>query len=297
MGEDKGVLVLGCSGMLGHDLMDILGRSYAVTGVDIDELDITDSEQTRRFINVRKPAAVINAAARTDVDGCESDPEGAFGVNGSGAEYVAAACAEAGAYLIQLSTDYVFDGLKGEPYHEDDRTNPRSVYGKSKLAGEDGVRKSLENYLIVRTSWLFGAYGKNFVATILKAAREKHLLEVVGDQYGCPTYTRDLADAIGALLEKECVGIVNVTNSGVCSWFEYAREILELAGVKGVKIRKISSERLERPAPRPPFSVLDGTRYTRLTGKRMRHWREAVKDYIELTGNRTSGREDDEAPR
>ncbi len=282
MAGDKSVLVLGSSGMLGHDLVDILSRHYRVSGVDIDELDITDGWRTKSLISNKKPSFVINAAAHTDVDGCESDPDVAFAVNGRGAENVALACLEAGACMIQLSTDYVFDGLKGKPYVEDDRPNPQSVYGKSKLVGEEAVRTTLENYLIIRTSWLFGRHGKNFVDTIRKAARERDLLGVVGDQYGCPTYTRDLAEAIGRLLRAEYAGIVNVSNSGICSWCDYARGILELSGISGVRVEEITSERLSRPAPRPPYSVLDGSLYARLTGAPMRHWREAVKDYISL---------------
>jgi dTDP-4-dehydrorhamnose reductase len=274
------VLVLGSNGMLGRDLIDVLSARWDVAGADVEQVDIADAAATMSFVAAQAPSIVINAAARTDVDGCEGDPDGAFAVNARGAGNVADACRASASRMIQISTDYVFDGLKGEPYRESDRPNPQSVYGKSKRAGEEAVEETLSNYLIVRTSWLFGEHGKNFVDTILKAASERSVLEVVGDQYGCPTYARDLAKAIGSLLMTDCRGIVNVTNSGVCSWCEYARAILELGGISGVRVNEITSERLSRPAPRPPFSALDGSRYAGLTGAPMRQWREAVGEYI-----------------
>jgi dTDP-4-dehydrorhamnose reductase len=276
----KRILVIGADGMLGHELMDILSADWKLTGVDIGELDITGGKGVAEYIMSLRPCAVINAAARTDVDGCENDAEGAFAVNARGAGHVAAACGASASRMIQVSTDYVFDGRKGGPYSESDRPNPQSVYGKSKMAGEEAVRAALSDYLIVRTSWLFGRHGKNFVDRILKAASRQSVLEVVGDQYGCPTYARDLAAGIGALLTTDYRGIVNVTNSGICSWCEFARAILELAGMSGVKVNEITSDRLERRAPRPPFSALDGSRYAGLTGAPMRHWREALAEYI-----------------
>lgn len=280
MSQAKRVLVLGARGMLGHDLLDMLSCRYQVEGADIGELDITDGHRTERFIRACRPAVVINAAARTDVDGCESDRAGAFAVNARGAENIAKACASAGSRLIHMSTDYVFDGRAGRPYREDDRPNPESVYGKSKLEGEEAVRKHLPDHLILRTSWLFGAHGKNFVDTILRAAAGTSVLRVVGDQQGCPTYTRDLAEGIGKLMPMDYRGTVNVTNSGIVSWCEYARAIIELAGLIGVRVEEITSAELRRPAPRPPCSALDGSRYARLTGAPMRNWREAVGEYI-----------------
>jgi dTDP-4-dehydrorhamnose reductase len=273
------VLVIGAAGMLGHDLMDILPHRWEVRGADIDEVDITDASTTKGYVASLGPRTVINAAARTDVDGCELDPARAFAVNAGGARNVAEACRAAGARLVHLSTDYVFDGLKGEPYREDDTPNPQGVYAKSKLAGEEAVQGGARDHLIVRTSWLFGAHGKNFVDTILRAAA-KPVLQVVGDQRGSPTFTRDLAEAIARLLEVEHRGIIHVTNSGICSWCEYARAILDMAGMGGVRIEEITTAQLGRPAPRPPFSALDCSLYSRLTGARMRHWREAVREYI-----------------
>jgi len=274
------VLVFGADGMLGRDLMAVLSRRREARGTDIGETDITDAAAVVEILTSLKPRAAVNLAARTDVDGCERDPQGAFAVNEGGARNVAAACAANGVRLIHLSTDYVFDGLKGSPYVEDDPPNPRSVYGKSKLAGEEAVRASAADHLIVRTSWLFGRHGRNFVDTILRSAARNHVLRVVGDQRGCPTFTRDLAEAIDRLLDLDYRGTVHVSNSGVCSWFEYARAILEIGGMAAARMEEITSDRLGRPAPRPPFSALDCALYARLTGCAMRHWRDAVGEYI-----------------
>ncbi|MDD5556201.1 MAG: dTDP-4-dehydrorhamnose reductase [bacterium] len=274
------VLVLGANGMLGHALMDVLGPRWEVEGADRGEIDIRDAAAAARFIAGRRPDAVVNAAARTDVDGCEGDPAGAHAVNAEGAGNVARACAGAGARLVHLSTDYVFDGLKGSPYLEGDAPNPASVYGRSKLAGEVAVRERQPDHLIVRTSWLFGEHGRNFVDRILDAAAGRETIGVVGDQHGRPTYAPDLAAAIGRLIPAAYRGVVHVANDGVTSWYDYARAILELAGVRGVRVEEIGSGRLDRPAPRPPYSALDCTLYARLTGGHLRHWREAVRDHL-----------------
>jgi dTDP-4-dehydrorhamnose reductase len=280
MAADKRVLVIGSSGMLGHDLMGVLAERWAAEGADIGEVDIADREKTERFIAGRKPFAVINAAARTDVDGCEGDREGAFAVNARGAGNIARACGAVGARLIHLSTDYVFDGLARKPYREEDQTNPQSVYGKSKRAGEEEIAASLRDYLIVRTSWLFGRHGKNFIDTILRAASRTKRLEVVGDQRGSPTYSRDLAEALARVVMTDHRGIVHITNSGSCSWYEYALAILDIAKMRDIHVDEITSDRLTRPAPRPLFSVLDCGLYEKITGAKMRPWREVVAEYI-----------------
>jgi dTDP-4-dehydrorhamnose reductase len=274
------VLVVGANGMLGHALMEACARLGDVEGADLPRLDITDAETTRRFVEAARPAIVVNAAAMTDVDGCEADPGAAFAVNARGAGNVADACLAVRARLVHVSTDYVFDGLKGSPYTEDDPVNPASVYGRSKRDGEEEVRRSRADFLIVRTSWLFGAHGKNFVDTILRAAETRGELEVVGDQRGCPTYARDLAGALCRLAAAGLGGLIHAANSGVCSWFDYARAILEIAGIGGVAVRETTSDRLNRPAPRPPCSALDCGRYAAFAGAPMRHWREAVAGYL-----------------
>lgn len=274
------MLVVGANGMLGRALMEACARGGDVEGADLPELDITDAAATRRFVEAARPAIVVNAAAMTDVDGCEADPGAAFAVNARGAGTVAGACRAAGARLIHVSTDYVFDGLKGSPYAEDDPVNPASVYGRSKRDGEEAVRRAGADFLIVRTSWMFGAHGKNFVDTILRAAETRREIEVVGDQRGRPTYARDLAGALCGLAAARRAGVIHVANSGVCSWFDYARAILEIAGIGGVAVREITSDRLNRAAPRPPCSALDCGRYAAFAGAPMRHWREAVAEYL-----------------
>lgn len=266
--------------MLGHALRAALEGFAEVAAADVGECDITRLNWVMRYVAETAPSVVINAAARTDVDGCEKDRRGAFAVNAEGAANVALSCREQGVRLVHLSTDYVFDGLKGSPYTEGDPPNPQSAYGKSKLCGEDDVRRIVPRHIVVRTSWLFGPRGKNFIDTILAAAASRNVLQVVSDQKGSPTYVNDLAEAIRRLIETDYRGTVNVTNRGVCSWSEYARAILEIAGVRNVTVRDITTAALSRAAPRPPFSALDGALYDRLTGHPMRQWRDAVEDYI-----------------
>ncbi len=276
------VLVLGARGMLGRDLVPLLSRNHEVSCRDIQDFDITDRQTVVDQIGSCRPDGVINAAAYTDVDGCESKSELAFAVNAEGARNVALGCARGGCSLIHLSTDYVFDGESRTPYPpEGISPNPRNVYGASKLRGEQYIQESWENHLILRTAWMYGKHGKNFVETILRVAREKEELRVVNDQRGSPTFTRDLSEAIIRLLEKKARGTVHVTNSGECTWFDFARRILGLSlPERGVRVIPISSKELSRPAARPAYSVLDCSRYESITGARMRHWEEALKEYL-----------------
>lgn len=276
------VLVLGARGMLGKDLVPLLSRNHEVSCKDIQDFDITIRQAVLDQIGSCRPDWVINAAAYTDVDGCESKAELAFAVNAEGARNVALGCARAGCGMIHLSTDYVFDGESRTPYPpEGISPNPRNVYGASKLQGEQYVQESLEEHLILRTAWMYGKYGKNFVDTIVRLGKEKEELRVVNDQRGSPTFTRDLSEAILRILDKKARGIVHVTNSGECTWFDFARRILELA-VPGRRVRviPISAKELARPAARPAYSVLDCSRYESITGSKMRHWEEALKEYL-----------------
>jgi dTDP-4-dehydrorhamnose reductase len=276
------ILLFGARGMLGRDLQPILSGRHEVIGKDIEDLDITDPKQVRKAVETLRPQTVINAAAFTDVDGCESQKDLAFKVNAEGAGNVARACREAGACLIHLSTDYIFDGTSRVPYSEEAQPNPINVYGESKLRGEKAVQQAGGNHLILRTAWLYGKYGKNFVDTILRLASQQKELRVVDDQQGSPTFTRDLSQAIAQLLEKDVQGILHVTNSGSCSWFEFAEKILESKGIRGWKTRviPISSRQLSRPARRPSNSVLDCSRFQNLTGSTIRPWEEALGDYL-----------------
>lgn len=272
------ILVVGANGMLGHDLMKVLAGE--VRGVDLPDIDITSLESVRRVLLTLKPETIINAAAYTDVDGCETNVEQAMAVNGEGVGLLALTAREIGARLVQISTDYVFDGLKGTPYLEDDPVGPLSIYGESKLAGELNAAMAPE-HLIVRTQWLYGIHGKNFVETMLRLAGEKDELTVVDDQTGSPTWTYDLALAIKALLEKGCSGTYHVANSGFCSWNEFARAIFEEAGLK-IKVNSMTTKELGRPANRPLYSTLDCSKLEHDTGFRPQPWREALQNYLRL---------------
>lgn len=284
------IMVLGAQGMLGKDLVPILSRRHEVVGKDIQDFDITDEKQADREIAKFKPAVVINAAAYTNVDGCESQQDLAFAVNAEGAQNVARACSRSSAAMIQLSTDYVFDGRSLIPYGEDAQPNPISIYGKSKHQGERYIQEILENFLIIRTAWLYGRHGKNFVDTILNLSSQPGPLKVVNDQKGSPTFTKDLSRALESIVEKQPRGVLHVTNSGSCSWYEFAQNILEI-GVpehSRKKIIPISSGELNRPAPRPANSVLDCNRFEELTGDRMRPWQTALKEYLDEKENTPS---------
>ncbi|WP_224983319.1 dTDP-4-dehydrorhamnose reductase [Geomonas agri] len=272
------VLVVGSKGMLGQELMGLYGD--VARGVDVDEIDITDLESVQRVLLTLKPSVVINAAAYTDVDGCQSNTEQAMMVNSEGVGFLAMISKEIGAKLVQVSTDYVFDGQKGSPYVEDDLAGPLSVYGESKLGGEMNTWFN-PDHLIVRTQWLYGHGGKNFVETMLKLGAEKKELTVVDDQIGSPTWTRDLALAIKALLDKGCQGTYHAANSGFVSWNGFAKEIFRLAGLD-VAVLPMTTEQLNRPAPRPLYSTLDCGKLQQDTGFVPQPWQDALKRYLEL---------------
>ena len=287
------ILVTGICGMLGVDLYQTLREQHEVVGFDVNEFpstpfspppiqrgDITRIEEVKRAFSELVPQMVVHAAAYTDVDGCEKNPDKAYKVNALGTQNVCRAGQDLGIPVMYISTDFVFGGNKDSPYLESDQPHPISTYGRSKLAGEEYVKNLLKEYFVVRTSWLYGRYGKNFVETILKSAEEKEELTVVDDQVGSPTYTRDLSRKIKDLLLTKSYGVYHITNSGSCSWYEFAREILKLAGIKGVEVMPISSEELDRPAPRPRFSVLENHRLRLTLGNSMRNWKEVLSDYI-----------------
>jgi len=273
------ILVIGDRGLLGRACREVLSGRFPVAGVDIERCDITRPDRIESILDDIRPGWMINTAAVTDVDGCEAAPDRAWEVNARGAANLAAACRERGIRLLQLSTDFVFDGRKDEPYREEDAPRPLSVYGKSKRGGEEAVAKSGAEFLIVRTSWLFGPGGKNFPETILRAARKTPRLEVVSDQRGSPTYSPDLAAGLGDLIENNAAGIVHLTNRGDCSWYEYAVFVLRTAGI-AAEVVPVSSGKLARPAPRPCYSVLSLEKYRRITGKYPRPWPEAVREFL-----------------
>ncbi|MFH1038480.1 MAG: dTDP-4-dehydrorhamnose reductase [PVC group bacterium] len=281
MPPELSILVIGSGGLLGQACMGGLGLPGGVGGVDIDACDITQPVRIEETLDSFQPDWVVNTAACTDVDGCEGNRALAWAVNARGAGNLARACSRRDIGLIQISTDFIFDGWNEEPYREDAAAAPLSVYGASKWGGEEEVRSAGGRHLIVRTSWLFGRGGKNFPDTILNAARSAHLLRVVSDQRGAPTYAPDLAAAIGELIRKDALGTVHVTNRGSCSWYEYALFVLAAAG-RSTRAIPITSEELARPAARPKYSVLSLERYERITGRRMRPWQETVREYLSM---------------
>ncbi len=273
------ILVTGCKGMLGSDLVNTLRDEHEVTGVDIQDFDITDVNSAINYIESVKPDIVIHPAAYTDVDGCEANVETAFRVNSLGARNIAAACCSIDAAMVYISTDYVYDGEKKGPYLEYDRTNALSIYGKSKLEGENFVKALCSRHYIVRTSWLYGKNGKNFVRTMLELSKTKKELSVVNDQIGSPTYTIDLSKALKELITKPAYGTYHITNEEHCSWFEFAKYIFQTAGVN-IEVKPITTEELGRPAPRPKNSVLEKF-YLKLNGySTLRSYKEAVREYM-----------------
>ena len=274
------IFITGAEGMLGHDIIRVLEGSHQLILTTLEDLDICNPQRTAEFMVLHGPACVINCAAYTNVDGCETDSVNAFAANAEGAKNLALACRETGAKLIHISTDYVFDGTAQRPYVEDDATNPLSVYGRSKLAGERSIQDVLDDHVIIRTEWLYGRHGNHFVGRMLQLARERDVLEVVNDQIGSPTATADLALAIEALLAGPARGIYHVTNAGSCSWYDFARKIFAIAG-STIRVLPISSERLARSARRPAYSVLDCSKFIRQTGHTLRPWEQALESYMQ----------------
>lgn len=273
------VLITGSNGMLGHDLIDVLNDKHELILTTSKTLDITDKEHTVEFIKENKPDIVINSAAYTDVDGCEENRKLAFSVNGEGVRNLAIGCREADCPLVHISTDYVFNGKNDTPWVEDDEIEPISVYGKSKLEGEQAIQEILDKFFIVRTAWLYGVNGGNFPKTMLELAKTHDELTVVYDEVGTPTYTPDLAEAIGKLIETDYYGIYHITNSGSCSWCEFAKYIFEIAGVD-VKVTPVTASEFARPAPRPSYSVLNNKKWVDNGFEPLRSYKEAIKDYL-----------------
>lgn len=275
------ILITGSNGMLGHDLIEALKDNHELVLTTSRTLDITDKEQVFDFISQNKPDIVINSAAYTDVDGCEENQDLAYSVNGEGVKNLAFACREADSALLHISTDYVFNGENTRPWVEDDEIGPISVYGKSKLKGEQAILEILDKFFIVRTAWLYGVNGRNFPKTMLELAENHSQITVVYDEVGTPTYTPDLAKAISQLIETEHYGIYHITNSGSCSWCEFARYIFEVAG-KDVEVIPVTAAEFARPAPRPHYSVLENRNWIEKGFEPLRSYKEAIKEYIEL---------------
>lgn len=270
----------GASGMLGSDVTAVLaGAGFDVFARPKSDLDITRPVEVSAAFHDTRPQLVVNCAAFTRVDDAETDPK-AFDVNARGVRLLAEHCLRHSAQLVQVSTDFVFDGCKESPYVEEDSANPLSAYGRSKREGEEAAHAA-PAALIVRSSWLFGRGGWNFIEAILKQVESgSRRLTVVNDQWGRPTATPDLAEAILALIQADAVGIYHFANRGEVTWFDFAQEIVAISGRRGVEVEPIESPALERPARRPAYSVLDTSKYERATGRPIRHFREALVEYL-----------------
>ena len=279
------VLVTGANGQLGSELVALYSArpDDAVLGVDLPDVDITSSDSVAAVFSSFSPDVVINCAAWTAVDAAEENEAGALAVNGEGPRVLAQACRDAGAWLVQISTDYVFSGDATSPYAEGATPDPRSAYGRTKLVGEQAVVEELpEAHYIVRTAWLYGHQGNNFVKTMLRLEKERDTIDVVDDQVGQPTYAADLATQIVALLDaRPPAGIFHGTNSGSVSWHGFTQEIFRLIGADPARVIAVTSEQFVRPAPRPAYSVLGHQRWEVAGVPVMRAWQAAIADAID----------------
>ncbi|NMA07107.1 MAG: dTDP-4-dehydrorhamnose reductase [Ruminococcaceae bacterium] len=287
------ILVTGSNGQLGSELINRLNDNERkpgnlpvslinseVLGIDIDVLDITDEVKVREFVQNGRFDCVINCAAFTNVDKAEESIEQATAVNTTAPGFLAKVASETGAKFIHISTDYVFSGEGDIPFKENDVKKPNTVYGKTKLAGEDLVLSNNSDSLIVRTAWLYGYRGRNFVKTIVNLAKERDIITVVNDQFGNPTNAADLAQSILMLTSIGAKGIYHCTNSGICSWYEFAKEIVGLSRLDS-KVVPCTTEEFPSPAKRPKFSALDNSKLEKTLGIKMRSWQEAIKEYLE----------------
>lgn len=291
------ILITGSNGQLGNELQRIIKTGKAeiakvsenisnamVIALDIPELDITNFSLVKKSLNEIRPDVVINCAAATNVDGCETNKDLAFKVNAIGPKNLAIACEEIGAKLVQVSTDYVFSGVGEIPLAEFDLTAPYSVYGKTKLSGENYVKDFSSKYFIVRTAWLYGYVGHNFVYTMKRLGKEKESINVVNDQKGNPTHANDLAYHILKLIETEEYGIYHCTGEGECTWYDFAKKIMELSELN-CKVNPCTSDEYKTPARRPEYSSLDNMMLRCTVGNEMRNWEDALKGFIKENSN------------
>jgi dTDP-4-dehydrorhamnose reductase len=280
------VVVTGAAGQLGQDvLLELERKNHQAIGTDREQLDITNEDDVLAFISDVKPDVILHCAAYTNVDAAEEDEETAYQVNGIGTKNLAQAAKQTGAKMLYISTDYVFNGTASEPYEVDQPTQPLGAYGRTKLAGEEFVQDILEKFFIVRTAWVFGAYGHNFVKTMLRLGKERGEVGVVHDQVGSPTYTVDLAKFMVELMETDKFGIYHATNSGVCSWYEFAVEIFNQAGLN-VKVNPLTTDQFPRPAARPKYSVLSKEKIEQQGLTPLRDWKSALDAYLTETNEK-----------
>ncbi len=279
----KTLIITGCNGQLGRAInKELEGSSeYKLVNTDVEELDITDVNAVLAFVREHRPYAILNCAAYTAVEACETERDLAYKINAVGPRNLSLAAAETGAKLVQVSTDYVFAGDGDHPYEEFDLTYPQGVYGASKLAGENYVKEFADRYFIIRTAWLYGE-GKNFVRTMLRLSETNDKVRVVNDQFGCPTSAKELAKAILYLLPTDNYGLFHGTCEGSCSWADFASEIFRLAG-KSTVVEGISTEEYGAKVKRPAYSVLDNYMFRLTTDFQFAHWKDALREYMEET--------------
>lgn len=274
------ILITGGDGMLGTDLREVL-KSEDLILTNHESLDITDRNQVMEKIKEYKPEIVINCAAMTDVDGCESKRDSAYKLNAEGPKNLALACREIDGTLVQISTDYVFKGNKNKPLVEDDELGPISIYGKSKLRGEENVEDILDKYFIIRTAWLYGKNGPNFIEKMLELAKTHNSLTVVNDQKGSPTFTKDLSKGIYELIKSNKYGIYHITNSGSTTWYEFAKLIFKKKEIN-INVMPVTSEEFAAPAPRPHYSVLSHDKWKNNGFEELRNYEDALDEYLNL---------------
>ena len=277
------ILVTGCNGQLGNEiqLLEKGNGKHVFFNTDVNELDITDENAINAFVDANNIEGIINCAAYTAVDKAESNEALCHTLNATAPGYLAAAMGKRGGWIVQVSTDYVFDGTKHTPYSETDPTCPDSVYGRTKLEGEQLVRQHCERAMIVRTAWLYSIFGNNFVKTMIRLGKEKTELGVIFDQIGTPTYARDLAVAIMTAVEKGIIpGIYHFSNEGVTSWYDFTKAIHRIAGISGCHVRPIHTEEYPTPARRPHYSVLDKTKIKATYNIEVPYWEESLAECI-----------------
>ena len=278
--ERMRILVTGAGGMVGRALVHALEPRHDVRGYRHEQLDVTRGDAVEQAIAEYRPHAVAHLGAWTDVDGCELDPERAMRVNAEGTRRVAESARKHRARMLYVSTDYVFDGTASRPIPEDAAPHPINTYGRSKLEGERAVQSLLTEYFIVRSSWIYGAGGRNFVDTVLRLAEERDRIEMVEDQVGCPTYALDLAAALVVVLESRAYGLYHITNDTEATWYLLAQQVLRTIG-SDVLLIPVKTEQVPRPARRPLYSALGNYRLHHILDYRMRPWRGAVRSYLE----------------
>ena len=278
------ILITGCNGQLGNEiqLLEKENLQHTFYNTDVDNLDITDREAIEEFVNNHDIDGIVNCAAYTAVDKAESNEELCTKLNAEAPAYLANAIGQRGGWMVQISTDYVFDGTNHQPYREDDPVCPNSVYGKTKLVGELNVQKFCANAIIIRTAWLYSTFGNNFVKTMLRLGREKEQLGVIFDQIGTPTYAHDLAVAIMTAINKGIIpGVYHFSNEGVISWYDFTKAIHRIAGITGCQVRPLHTSEYPTPATRPHYSVLDKTKIKETYGIEIPYWEESLKVCIE----------------